>query len=245
MSYRASIIVPVLNESHTIVASLKYLQVYREQGCELIVVDGGSDDDTADLANPYVDQLIVSAAGRARQMNSGAAAASGLWLLFLHIDTLPPDNPALLLDQLERCCNKQSDKEKSIKEHSLKEKDHNKQWCFCQVRLSGSRRVYRMVEWFMNQRSWLTHIPTGDQLLCFKRDFFTRHNGYAELPLMEDVEIAKRLRGEYQPHRLPVTVVTSSRRWEQHGVIKTVLTMWMLRLLYWLGVSPAHLARWY
>ena len=225
MSYCASIIIPVLNESECIEQSLIRLAPYREQGCEVIVVDGGSNDDSEHLAVPYADQVISSRSGRAIQMNAGAAQASSPWLLFLHIDTLLPEHPKPFINQLLA--------------------QSNSRWGFCRVKLSGARQVFRIIEWCMNQRSLLTAIPTGDQLVFFNKQFFDQHNGYADIPLMEDIEIAKRLRTHAKPRRLAVTVVTSSRRWEDNGTLKTILKMWLLRLLYWLRVSPATIASWY
>ena len=118
-------------------------------------------------------------------------------------------------------------------------------WGFFRVRLSGRGAGLRVIECFMNWRSTLTHIATGDQLLFVEREFFARQHGFADIPLMEDVEICKRLRRVTVGCNLPLAVTTSSRRWEEGGTVKTVLMMWYLRLAFWLGVSPRRLARIY
>lgn len=225
MSYLASFIIPVLNEAECIESALIRLAPFRALGCEVIVVDGGSDDGGDVIAKPYVDKLIDSLPGRALQMNTGAAQADSQRLLFLHIDTVIAAEPQLFMDLLAG--------------------NDDKPWGYCQVKLSAKPVVFRLIEWCMNLRSRLTHIPTGDQLLMFEKTFFEKHGGFANIPLMEDVEIAKRLRGDCRPYRLAAIVITSSRRWEDNGVVKTVAKMWWLRWLFFLRVSPATLARWY
>lgn len=224
-----SIIVPVLNESACIVASLQRLAAYRDCGCEIIVVDGGSTDDTQALAAPHSDKVISSAPGRGIQMNAGASSARFDKLLFLHIDTrLPADA---------------HDDVRSVLATLASLPDNT--WGYFRVSLSNPRWVYRVITWFINQRSRLSRIPTGDQAMFFGRALFEKNGGFASIPLMEDVDIAKRLRVQSPPHRLPFKVVTSSRRWEENGVIRTVIKMWQLRLLFWLGASPAELAQKY
>jgi rSAM/selenodomain-associated transferase 2 len=217
-----SIIIPVLNEEAGIVALLRQVQAWRPLA-EIIVVDGGSEDASAELAGEYCDSILHTSRGRALQMNAGAERARGSTLFFLHCDTLPELSraglEALLAD--------------------------GPRWGFFRVRLSGRAWPLRVVERFMNLRSRLSHIATGDQLLFVRRADFLALGGYAGIPLMEDVELCRRLRKLGAPRIAGAFVTTSSRRWEQRGICITILTMWRLRLAYWLGVSPRRLVKIY
>jgi rSAM/selenodomain-associated transferase 2 len=220
-----SIIIPVLNESPRIGDCLASLQELRRRGHEVIVVDGGSIDDTRELAAPLSDRCLVSERpGRAAQMNSGAAVAGGDVLLFLHADTrLPQDADAL-----------------------LREAGANADgWGRFDVVLSGRQPLLRMVEAAMNLRSRLTGIATGDQAMFVGRGLFHRAGGFPEIPLMEDISLSTALKRLSPPYCLKQTVITSSRRWEEQGILYTVLQMWMLRLRFFMGTPPATLAREY
>jgi rSAM/selenodomain-associated transferase 2 len=219
---KLSIIVPVLDEAAAIVACLKQLQPWREVA-EIIVVDGGSSDETVQLASALCDKVVVTGAGRARQMNAGAAQAAADYLLFLHCDTQLPASPRSFVDRLAAAPS----------------------WGYFGVRLSGGDFRFRIIEWSMNRRSAITRVATGDQAIFLARPLWLELGGYAEIPLMEDVELCKRLRQLAVPVVVHPGVVTSSRRWEHYGVWMTVFKMWSLRLAYWLGVSPQRLARSY
>ncbi len=220
---RLSIIVPVLNEADGITASLQPLQTWRARGHEIILADGGSSDATVALAEPWVDKIIRSGRGRARQMNTGARAARGDVLLFLHADTqLPPDADALILDALQA-----------------------RAWGRFDVRLSGAHPLLRVVETLMNRRSRLTGIATGDQAIFVRRALFEKTGGYPDIPLMEDIALSRALKKHGPPLCMKQRVLTSSRRWEQHGILRTILLMWKLRLAYALGADPARLVRHY
>ena len=218
-----SIVVPVFNEAESIKDALQALQVYRQQGHELIVVDGGSTDDTARLAAGHVDKLVHAAKGRAKQMNAGAKCAVGDILIFLHVDTrLPPS--------LDKLANKLVAKPV---------------WGYFRVRLSGQHYLLRVIEYCMNLRSRLTSIATGYQCLFIDSGLFFEAGAFPEIPLMEDIAFCKQLRRRQRPLLLDAVVVTSSRRWEKHGIISTVLEMWLLRFLYFIGISPGALAGFY
>ena len=215
-------VIPVLNEQERIAVLLRYLRRHFP-GSELIVVDGGSGDQTVARAMPLCDQLLLGEAGRAAQMNLGASGARADYLCFLHADTLPTVSP------------------RRFGEYLADEPD----WGFCRVSLSGRRRIFRLIAWFMNQRSALTRVATGDQMLFVRRRLFVFTGGFDRIPLMEDVAYSKRLRRLGEPVVVREPVQTSSRRWEERGVVATVLLMWGLRLAYFAGVSPQRLGRLY
>jgi rSAM/selenodomain-associated transferase 2 len=219
---RLSIIIPTLNEAAAIGDTLAALQPLRARGCEVIVADGGSTDATVALARPLADAVVTSEAGRARQQNAGAAAARGEVLLFLHADTrLPPDADVSIFDELRRT---------------------GRGWGRFDVRLTGRHPVLRLIERMMNLRSRLTGIATGDQAIFVRREPFRAVGGFPEIPLMEDVALSMALKRLGPPLSLREPVTTSSRRWEEHGVYRTMVLMWRLRAEYWLGADPARLA---
>lgn len=213
-----SFIIPVRNEQRVIGPLLADLR-QRFADCELVVVDGNSTDRSSGEALRLADVVLIAAPGRAAQMNLGAASARGDYFIFLHADT----RPEFTLDALCQTL------------------DAAPSWGFCRVRLSGTQSGLRLVEAGMNLRSRLTAVATGDQMLFVSRALFDAVDGYAGIPLMEDVELCKRLRRIVRPCLPKLTVCTSSRRWEQRGLVRTVLRMWWLRLLYVCGVSPRRL----
>jgi rSAM/selenodomain-associated transferase 2 len=224
MTSPLSIIIPVLNEAQTLPVLLADLQPLRKRGVEIIVVDGGSSDATAELAQDGADRLLESAAGRARQMNAGAAVARGAVLLFLHADTRLPGNVEAWIDAA------------MAQEHV---------WGRFDVRLSGQHWLLRIIEKMMNWRSCLSGMATGDQAIFVRREVFEQLDGYADIPLMEDLDLSRRLKKIARPACIDTPVITSSRRWEQNGILRTVLLMWSLRLAWFLGVSPQLLRRIY
>jgi rSAM/selenodomain-associated transferase 2 len=221
---KLSVVMPVLNEAGAIEAALAALAPYRSRGVEVIVVDGGSHDGTLDLARPLADSVIAAPRGRAIQMNAGAAAASGDVLLFLHADTKLPENAdGLLLDGV--ACS-------------------GREWGRFDVRLDGGG-LLPVVAAAMNLRSRLTGISTGDQALFVTRAAFERAGGFPPIALMEDVALSARLKRAGPPCALRARVTTSGRRWRAHGMLRTMLLMWALRLRFFLGADPAKLARAY
>ena len=224
MTVRISIIIPVLNEAAGIDATLQSLQALRRQGHEVIVVDGGSRDETCQLATPLADQVIESLPGRARQMNAGVRHAVNGVLLFLHADTRLPATASGDI-------------------HAMLAAGHV--WGRFDVRIVPEDRLLRIVAWMMNLRSLLTGIATGDQAIFVKREVFTSVGGYPDMPLMEDLILSDRLKQHGVPGCIRSRVTTSARRWQQHGRVKTILKMWCLRLAFRLGVSPARLVRFY
>ena len=221
---KVSIIIPVLNEAEHIAGTLISLASYRSQGHEVVVIDGGSNDDTVSISQQYADRVLRSDAGRAMQMNSGIDEASGDALLFLHADTrLPADAVAKLIHALE----------------------DGYFWGRFNVRLSGKHFMFRIIERMMNLRSCITGIATGDQAIFVSHESIEIVGAYPRLPLMEDIVFSKRLRELGRPACIRQQVVTSSRRWEDKGILRTMLLMWRLRLLFFLGVPADRLARQY
>lgn len=222
---RLSIIIPTLNEEQNIAATLQPLQAMRRRGHEVIVIDGGSSDTTVACATPFADVILHSQAGRARQMNVGADQARGEVLWFIHADTVVPEMcDELLLQSLQGS--------KAV-------------WGRFDVRLSGRHPLLKLIATLMNLRSCLSGIATGDQGIFVQRQAFMALKGYPEQPLMEDVALSARLKPLSKPLCIKTPITTSSRRWENRGILRTVLLMWRLRLLYALGADPAHLARLY
>jgi rSAM/selenodomain-associated transferase 2 len=220
-----SIIVPVFNESTALPALLERLLPFLQQGCEVLFVDGGSVDGSAALMEAAGFRVVHSQQGRARQMNAGAARAKGEVLLFLHADTELP--PAAI-----RCMRQ-----------ALASGVHR--WGRFDVRISGNHWMLPVVASMMNLRSRLSGIATGDQAMFVGRASFDAVGGFANLPLMEDIELSGRLRRITRPACISHRVTTSGRRWETRGVWRTMVLMWRLRWNYWRGVAPELLARAY
>ena len=222
---KLSIVIPVLNEAGRIAVALIALQPFRERGAEILVVDGGSTDGTAEIAARGADHVITAPRGRASQQNAGAQHALGDTFLFLHSDTqLPVDADGLIADVLD---------------HSAV------QWGRFDVRFDANLAMLRVIATMMNTRSRLTGIATGDQSIFVRRSAFEAAGGFPALALMEDIALSALLRRQSAPACLRNKVTTSARRWQKNGIWRTIFLMWGLRLAYALGVSPARLARWY
>jgi rSAM/selenodomain-associated transferase 2 len=222
---KLSIVIPVLNEAPLIERTLKALQPLRQAGHEVIIVDGGSCDDTIFRSKPYADKVLHGLRGRSRQMNAGARLARHEILLFLHADTFLPDGADHVI----------------IKK--IREKEHG--WGRFDVKLSGRHPLLRIIEFLMNWRSRISGIATGDQAIFVKRDLFETTGGFPEVDLMEDIALCKRLKPYGRPLCHRQYVVTSSRRWEEKGVFRTILLMWFLRMAYFLKANPNRLAKLY
>jgi rSAM/selenodomain-associated transferase 2 len=218
---KLSVVVPVLDEGATIRAHLAALASLRKGGAEVIVVDGGSGDATVREAGEGADQIIAAPRGRASQMNSGARAATGEVLLFLHADTRLPPAADLAIGRA------------SAAGHA---------WGRFDVAIDGRHPLLPVVAALMNARSRLTGIATGDQAIFVTRQAFEAVGGYAEIPLMEDIVLSRALKRLSRPACLDERVATSGRRWERHGPLRTILTMWRLRLAFFFGADPRALA---
>jgi rSAM/selenodomain-associated transferase 2 len=215
-----SIVIPVLNEANGIAELLARLAVLREEGAQVIVVDGGSVDGTPNIAVPLADLVLISPKGRAMQMNAGAAVATGDALLFLHADTVLPEDAMQAIDAGLR----------------------DRAWGRFDVALDGRHPILPVIAAMMNLRSRLTGIATGDQAIFMRRVVFEALGGFRPMPLMEDIEFCGRARRLGAPACLRRRVRTSGRRWERRGVWRTILLMWRLRLAYFFGADPKRLA---
>ena len=216
-----SVIIPTLNEAASIRHALSKLHSLQELGVEVIVADGGSTDGTLEAATGLADRVIDAPRGRAAQMNAGAALAQSEILLFLHADTVLPNDA---LDQIAAAL------------------DAGKLWGRFDVRIDGSHPMLPVIARMMNARSRLSGIATGDQAIFVRRQAFQEVGGFPDIPLMEDIALSRTLKRLGRPACLSTTVLTSGRRWEKHGVLRTIVLMWRLRLAYFFGADPARLA---
>lgn len=216
-----SVVIPVLNDGKKLQATLEQLQYLRAEGVELVVVDGGSIDESLEVAAALSDQIVTANRGRAEQMNRGAKVALGQYLIFLHADSNLTSDILQCLSRWKKC---------------------DVKWGFFPLRLDSGKWIFRIIERAINIRSSLTSVATGDQCLFFQRQFFEQIGGFPSIALMEDVAVSKRARAFSQPSVESRPIQTSARRWQKNGVAKTVLLMWTLRLGYSLGVSPSYLA---
>ncbi len=219
-----TIVIPTLNEEAEIQTCLMKLKGLREEGFEVIVVDGRSIDKTSQLLEGLCDQFISSKPGRAAQMNVGARKAKGEFIYFLHVDIQLPEKFSEVISSIEadRFC-----------------------WGRFDVKLSGSHFLFRVIESMMNLRSRMTGIATGDQVIFVSKNLFQEVDGFPEIALMEDIAMSRNLKNICSPLCLRHKVLTSSRRWEKYGIISTTLKMWWLRFSYYIGVDPVRLARQY
>jgi rSAM/selenodomain-associated transferase 2 len=213
---------PCLNEAERIAEALHALAPLRRRGTEIIVVDGGSADDTVSRARAGADFVLSAPRGRASQMNFGAERARGDVLLFLHADTcLPQRADELIVEGLH---------------------ESERTWGHFDVTIEGRHPLLRVIATAMNLRSRWTGIATGDQAIFVAREAFARAGGYPGIALMEDIALSAALNRAGPPLCLRHRVRTSGRRWEKHGVLRTVLLMWRLRLAYRFGADPDRLA---
>ncbi len=217
-----TIIIPVLNDVEALKTLLPTLQVFRQQGHEVLLIDGGSADASVSYSRALVDRILMTGTGRGRQMNLGAENARHNILWFLHADSrVPDDAPEIIVRALS---------------------DKDKHWGRFDVRFDQSGIAYRIIAAMMNLRSRLSGVATGDQGIFARHDSFHGVRGFRPIPLMEDVALSKSLRKLSWPVCLRSKLQTSARRWHSQGVMKTVLLMWGLRLGFFLGVNPERLA---
>ena len=215
-----SIIIPVYNEENNIHSCLQSLQNYNQKA-EVIVVDGGSVDDTLIISKPLADKIIISTKGRAKQMNAGAKQATGDMLLFLHADTILPKSALTLISQAPLLGNR---------------------WGRFDIQLSGKIKALKIISALMNWRSRITGIATGDQVIFVSKKLFNEVKGYDDIFLMEDINLCTKLKKITPPLCLKEKVISSGRRWEKNGLVKTILLMWSLRIRYFFGENTEILS---
>ena len=222
-----SIIIPIRNEADNLPHLFANINSLNPMPQQVILVDGGSKDNSINITQRYIEELMLdnksainwqmveSIAGRAAQMNAGAALATSDVLLFLHADTqLPIDAISEVAAAMQKS-----------------------EWGRFDVQLDSRQPMLWMVSIMINWRSRLSDIATGDQAIFIKRALFKQVGGYPNQALMEDIELCKRLKGITKPVCLKSKVMTSARRWQQHGTWRTIILMWQLRFDYWRGVS--------
>ncbi|MCY7305642.1 MAG: TIGR04283 family arsenosugar biosynthesis glycosyltransferase [Rhodoferax sp.] len=219
-----SIVMPVLNEAPALAAALAPLQAFRQRGVRVVVVDGGSEDGTLAVAQAFCDLALSAPRGRASQLNAGAAACPAAAFLFLHADTRLPANADVLV-------------------HNAL---HNgRAWGRFDVCIDSHRPLLSVVSRAMNMRSRWSGIATGDQAIFVAREAFAAVGGFADIALMEDIAMSRALKRVGPPACLREVVYTSARRWERHGILRTIFLMWRLRARFFFGASPDELAREY
>ena len=223
--FKLSIIIPVLNEESFLEKQKKLLMCFIKEEHEVIAVDGGSTDKSVKIANEAGCKTFITKPSRGYQLHFGAEQSKHDLLLFLHADTSLPINMAELISSALA----------PVSAH----------WGRFDVSFSNSKLIFRVIAWLMNQRSRVTGIVTGDQALFVKRKSYFDCGGFPDYPLMEDIVISKHLKKISSPVCLPNKVITTGRKWEKQGVIKTITKMWGLRLMFFLGLSTEKLAKLY
>jgi rSAM/selenodomain-associated transferase 2 len=224
---KISIIIPVLNEAKIIKSTLVNLE--NASDVEVIVVDGGSQDDTVAIAKSHKVKVLFCTPGRARQMNAGAASATGEMLLFLHGDTLLPAGFDTMMRQTLAPDNARINPVAGAFE----------------LGIDGEARSLRLIEQMVKMRSRYLQMPYGDQAIFLKTNVFRDIGGFPDLPIMEDFEFIRRLQKLGKIEIVPAQVLTSGRRWQKLGILKTTLLNQLVIFAYFLGVPPATIAGWY
>jgi len=215
MHAEVSVIIPVLDDAEALARLLAELSRLGSPSVQVLVVDGGSRDDSIDIARRAGAQVIQSRRGRGQQLNAGVFAADGEWLWMLHTDCRM-SRAALTFIRSQRFAG----------------------WGRFDVSFEPSTPAMELIAFMMNTRSRLTGICTGDQGIFVHRSLLEQIGGIPEQSLMEDIELSRRLKRFTTPVAAPVRLITSSRRWQRDGILTTILLMWRLRLRYWLGASP-------
>jgi len=222
-----SFIIPTLNESSTIADTLNVLLNVIDRDCEIIVVDGKSEDNTVEIVNSFSNVTLIKNCkrGRAVQMNRGAAEAKNEYLFFLHADTTVDSiGYAKLVNEVSK---------------------NNLKWGWFSIKLNSPRFIFRILETLASYRTKIAHEPLGDHGIFVKKELFQKIGGYPEIPIMEDIELVKKLKNISRGKRIDHYVLTSVRRFERGGIFTTVFNISMIRIAYYFGKSPDTLSSWY
>jgi rSAM/selenodomain-associated transferase 2 len=221
-----SIVIPTYNESGTIKNTITKLSEIVSADDEVIVVDGLSDDNTREIVSNFPDvKLLTSKRGRSTQMNLGAEMAKNEYILFLHADTLISATGLTLMKS-------------QIISNGIG-------WGWFPIKLNSPKLIFRVLEIGANTRTRLTGVPLGDHGIFIRKELFNEVGGFPEMPIMEDIEFIRKIKAVSKGVEIKSPVSTSVRRFEKSGIIKTFVTMWVLRILYYLGISPKTLASYY
>jgi len=227
MNCSFSVIIPVLHESSTMNRTIDHIKNIRSGfHVEIIIIDGDPEGSTIHSITDETVNKFISQKGRGKQMNTGASRAKGDILLFLHADTRLPENAfAFIADVMDQ------------KEYA---------GGAFELGIKSDRRVFRLIEKFVALRTHLTRIPYGDQAIFIKKEIFIRVNGFKEIPIMEDVDLMRRMRKKgYKIYIIPENIKTSPRRWEREGILYCTLRNWIIMILYLFGAKPEKLAKYY
>ena len=221
---KISIIIPVLNEGKALLKNYSFLMKLKfSLDAELIIIDGGSSDNTVKIAKSLTDKVSVINSSRSKQLNLGAKNSTGEYLMFLHVDTVINDSAISSLNKITS----------------------EFKWGFLKVKLDSNELKYFILSGLINLRSSLFNYATGDQVIIVNHSIFHDENGFKKIDIMEDVEFTNRLKKLYRPEVIDGRAITSIRRWKEYGFIKTILLMRTLRVLYHCGVNPKRLAKVY
>lgn len=223
--HNLSFIIPTLNEEEFFIQQKLFLQSLLQQGHEVIVVDGGSIDKSVAIAKSIGCNCISTKPSRGYQLRTGAEISTYPILVFLHADTILPSSG---IDSILKVMS-----------------THNADWGCFNVVFANQKCIFKIIAWFMNKRSCLTGIVTGDHTIFVERSTYFDSGGFSDIPIMEDIEFSKRLKKYSRPVCLAETVITSSRKWEQKGIMRTILLMWKLRLFFFFGAPAEKLAKQY
>ena len=218
-----SAVIPTLNEEHSLPGLL--VELSRQGACQIIVADGGSADRTVDIARRFGAEVVRLFPSRGKQLNAGAAAATGEALFFVHADVkLPPDAVSLIADCLSRGCHVGGS---------------------FSIAIDSPRPSIRLISWMINQRSRLLRLPYGDQGIFITRRAFNALGGYREIPIMEDLEFVKRMNRLGSTALLPQKIITSARRYEKEGPAFSTFRNWLQVTLFFAGVNPTRIRKLY
>jgi rSAM/selenodomain-associated transferase 2 len=227
-----SVVIPTLNEARCLSETLSVLIAAATRELEIIIVDGGSVDDTVTIAQSFgvrvVTCVVTCAGGRAKQMNAGAAIANGEILMFLHGDTQVPKAFDVWVNEFD-----------------LPQSKSSVIACAFNLKINSDRKLLRLVEWGVSFRSRIFQLPYGDQALFLKTSTFHKFGGFPELPIMEDFVLIRTLARHGKIAIVPAAVTTSARRWEKQGILKTTCINQLMILGYYFGISPDRLRLWY